>query len=523
MDQYQIFVILAPISLLVSIGTGLYAWRFRHKPLGRSLALMMIPVCGYLITNTLELVDPTESGTLFWGKAGYLFAPSLAVLWLAFALDYTGRQAWLAPRRLWMLFIVPTLTLSLVLTNEWHHLIWTSTRFIPRSGFLYLSVSYGPWFWVNTIYSYALLLLGTFLVVREYILYFKSYRSQSIWVLIGMVIPLAAHAVYVYRLFPAWQKDYSPIGFAFTGLALTIGIFRYQLISLAPIARSLVMDYIQDGLCVLDHQERVIDANPAFLAITSQTIADLVGRPAAEALPFWNELNVPQNTPLWQSTLDLKQEGEIFSYEVRVIEIARSRKTALGRLLALHDYTERKRLMAVVEQLAITDPLTGLYNRRYFSQRAQEELERSARLRHPLSLLMLDLDHFKRVNDTHGHSTGDQVLAHFAGILQTMTRGTDITARFGGEEFIVLLPETGPQEACATAERIRHAVETTPCPCGQLNIPITTSIGLATAPAGQRPSLENLSQQADLALYAAKHSGRNRVAAFSEGGEAPRN
>lgn len=520
MDQYHFFVFLAPISLLVSIGTGLYAWQFRHKPLGRSLALMMIPVCGYLITNTLELVDPSESGTLFWGKAGYLFAPTLAVMWFAFALDYTGRHHWLAPRRLWILFVIPVITMTLAMTNEWHHLIWISTKFIPRSGFLYFSVSYGAWFWVNAIYSYSLLILGTFLVVREYILYFKSYRNQSIWVLIGMIIPLAAHAIYIYHLFPAWQKDYSPIGFAFTGLALGIGIFRYQLISLTPIARSLVMDYIEDGICVLDHQGRIIDANPAFQTITGLPITELVGRQAAEALPFWAGLKVTGNTPLFQSTLELARGGETFSYEVRVIEIAKGHKKALGRLLSLHDYTERKRLMSVVEQLAITDSLTGLYNRRYFIQRAQEEIDRSQRLRHPLSLLMFDLDHFKQVNDIHGHNTGDRVLVHFAGILQTMVRGTDIIARLGGEEFVIMLPESGVQEAAASAERIRQTIENTPCPCGGIPIHITTSIGLAAIPAGQRLPLETLIQHADLALYAAKHSGRNRLAAFSGAGEA---
>ena len=185
MDQYHLFIYLVPFALLLSAGVLFFSWRRRKRLLARTLAMMMVPVLGYLITNSLELLDPTEAGTLFWARCGYFFAPYIPLMWLVFALDYTGRHKWLRLRYFWPLLVVPVFTTIFAWTNDLHHLIWTSTIFTPRSGFLALSVKYGYWFWINAIYLYFTLIMGTFLVVREYILYFRTYRRQSFWVLVG--------------------------------------------------------------------------------------------------------------------------------------------------------------------------------------------------------------------------------------------------------------------------------------------------------------------------------------------------
>jgi two-component system, cell cycle response regulator len=170
-----------------------------------------------------------------------------------------------------------------------------------------------------------------------------------------------------------------------------------------------------------------------------------------------------------------------------------------------------------LRELSVRDQLTGLYNHREFFRLLGEELERSRRYGHPLALLMLDLDYFKRVNDTYGHLAGDQVLRQLPELIRGQLRVSDLPCRYGGEEFGLILPETGREAALEVAERIRAVVARDPIELaegGQLRISV--SIGVATYPQLAADE-ERLVAAADLALYQAKRSGRNRVCLAPEG------
>lgn len=166
----------------------------------------------------------------------------------------------------------------------------------------------------------------------------------------------------------------------------------------------------------------------------------------------------------------------------------------------------------------LTDPLTGLYNRRFFERRLREELERWAR-RPGCSLIgmLVDVDHFKRINDQHGHHAGDRILQGVARLLGKELRGSDVLARYGGEEFVLLLPDTAEDQGFLIAERLRTLVEDAPL-AGPQARKITVSIGLACLSEGVAPAIADpgawLLQQADAALYRAKQGGRNRVVRY---------
>ncbi len=165
---------------------------------------------------------------------------------------------------------------------------------------------------------------------------------------------------------------------------------------------------------------------------------------------------------------------------------------------------------ATLTELAVRDPLTGLHNRRAFTQRLDEALVRSRRSGAPVALLMLDLDHFKDVNDRHGHPAGDQALRTVAALLVRELRAVDVAARLGGEEFGVLLPGTDQAEAVRVAERLRVAVARCPVVCASTTLSVTTSIGAVAYPRHARTA-DELSRLADEALYLAKRGGRDRV------------
>ena len=169
------------------------------------------------------------------------------------------------------------------------------------------------------------------------------------------------------------------------------------------------------------------------------------------------------------------------------------------------------------EQLAFTDPLTGLYNHRYFQETLQQEFLRAKRYEKPLSLMVIDLDHFKNFNDTYGHLIGDKVLVHVGKLfIRSVRDKIDTVARYGGEEFVVVLPETPLDGAEVFAERIRRAVESEPLLHEDQRLKITLSIGVACTASTVCDKASSLIQAADNALYTAKEEGRNRVRVYNK-------
>jgi diguanylate cyclase (GGDEF)-like protein/PAS domain S-box-containing protein len=180
-------------------------------------------------------------------------------------------------------------------------------------------------------------------------------------------------------------------------------------------------------------------------------------------------------------------------------------------LVALNDISQRKQLEAELFHQASTDALTGINNRRYFLARGEQELRRARRFARELTILMLDIDHFKAINDTHGHAAGDAVIQTVVKTCQDVLRQTDLIGRLGGEEFAVILPETSLKDALDTAERLRLAIAGRPTPTPKAAIVCTVSIGVAQLLPSDS-DIEALIHRADEAHYQAKQGGRNRVA-----------
>jgi two-component system, cell cycle response regulator len=166
-----------------------------------------------------------------------------------------------------------------------------------------------------------------------------------------------------------------------------------------------------------------------------------------------------------------------------------------------------------LELLSITDGLTKLHNHRYFQDELSRAFEESQRYQRPLSLAMIDIDFFKKINDTYGHAVGDDVLKRSAALYRSSVRSTDLVARYGGEEFAVMMPETSLQDGIAFAEKIRHLVESTSLETQAGPITATVSIGVASVPHSRIHSAKELIVAADKALYRAKRGGRNQVQA----------
>lgn len=217
--------------------------------------------------------------------------------------------------------------------------------------------------------------------------------------------------------------------------------------------------------------------------------------------------------------LGLKSDGT----ELRLGATILRTQTQAGPMMVavVRDIGERLAYQSELERLANTDPLTGIYNRRAFANQADEHLQRAQQTGTQISVLLFDIDHFKTINDRHGHDVGDMVIREFAGIISSILQGEDMAARWGGEEFIVLMPGTGLDRAVLMAELVRRSTEIVEFggAIGK-SLRLTASVGVVSSRAGDE-SLHILIKHADNALYAAKAAGRNMVTALRPDWQVP--
>jgi len=273
-------------------------------------------------------------------------------------------------------------------------------------------------------------------------------------------------------------------------------------------------DTLEPGLLLVGLDDRIAVCSLAMSVMLGKTPEELVGMTTSE----FNALVLP----LTDDPPQLIRENGLFPIGSSVLceefELARPARTVTrwvarkvrSRFYALvataTDITADVDLNSAYERMAVTDRLTGLANRRGLERDIRHELLRLRRFQTPISVVMFDIDHFKAINDTHGHVTGDEVLRRVAKAIASSVRDTDLVARWGGEEFLVVLPETAYAGAHICAEKIRQRVATVG---DEVGFPVTISGGVYQPGPGE--TMNDLLTRADACLYQAKHTGRNRV------------
>jgi diguanylate cyclase (GGDEF)-like protein/PAS domain S-box-containing protein len=289
---------------------------------------------------------------------------------------------------------------------------------------------------------------------------------------------------------------------------------------------SSAVEHSPISIVIMDITGNIEYVNLKFTEVTGFTLDEVRGKTPQDT--FGSSNTQPETrAEHWQTILsgnewrgemeNCKKNGESYWAAVSISPITDSNGIITHFVSINEDITVRKeneekiqRLNAGLEQLAMTDYLTNLYNRRYFMQRGAEEFKRARRNNQPLALLMMDIDHFKNVNDTYGHDAGDMALQQVAATLKSSLREIDILGRIGGEEFAVLLPNISLHEAAVLAERVRKAVAGTSVEIPGGSLTITISIGVAVL-TNETSGIDNILKNADVAMYQAKSCGGNCV------------
>ncbi len=341
----MLYVALLTVAVIVDVLVALYAWWRRATPGGIYLALLMAAAAIWALADAIEFAALDIPTKIFWSKVSYVGIVNVPPLWLLFTLSYSQHTQWYTRRRVALLWVIPAIVLGLVATNELHHLVWSRITPDPSAPGLMLIYEHGPGIWLAMLYSYPLLLLATIWLVQVALRSAQLYRRQAVALLVGAVIPWVVNVFYMAGLRPLPSLDPTPIAFAVTGLMMALGIFRFQMLDIVPVARDTLIEKISDGVLVLDARDRVVDINPAACQMIGWSAERAIGQPARALLVQWPEL-VERFQDTTEAQVEIAPQAGSTSpwLELRVSPLYDRRKQLTGRLIALHDITARKRI-----------------------------------------------------------------------------------------------------------------------------------------------------------------------------------
>jgi PAS domain S-box-containing protein len=343
--QYTPYVFPLCIAAAIAAVLALFAWRHRSAPGATPFVVLMIAVAGWSLAYALQLTSADLQTQVVFSNFTFLGIVTAPTAWLAFALQYTGRDGWLTPRRLALLAIFPLLTTLVIWTDGWHH--WFRSDVVPDASgpYLLLDVTEGPAFWAHTVYSYVLLAVGAFLLVQALVRSPHPYRGQVAVMLIGALAPWVVNVFSVFGLIHFLHLDLTPFAFTLTGLSMGWALFRFRLLDVVPVARDTIIESMSDGVVVLDAEDRIVDLNPVAEGILTCVASEGIGRPAQQVLSRWPDL-VERYRSLAKTRTEIAVgEGVVRRYfDLRVSPLRDRRRRLTGRLIVLRDVTARREM-----------------------------------------------------------------------------------------------------------------------------------------------------------------------------------
>lgn len=332
------------IAAILSLAIGGFAWRRRSVPSAVALVFLSSAVATWSLGYAIELSSTQFASKLFWARMQYLGIVTVALAWLTFGLHYAGREHWLNRRTIPLLLISPLTTLALVWTNEHHGLIWTNIRMDTSGAFPMLDFSHGIGFWACIAFSYVCLMTGTILLLLTFIRSPRLYRRQTGVLLIAVLPPWLGNAMYISGLNPWPHLDLTPYGFALSCILMALGIFRFRLLDVVPVARGLLIESMSDGVVVIDDQGRIVDINPAAQRGIGRTASEIIGQPVDQMFAQWHDI-VERYRDVAEAAeeITIGAGAEQAYVELRISPLYDRNGRLRGRLVVWRDVSERRR------------------------------------------------------------------------------------------------------------------------------------------------------------------------------------
>ena len=497
------------LTAICSISLAIFIWAKRSSSKAAVyLMICMSAIAIYSFGYGMELSSNTLKDAMFWVRFQHLGIDIIAPAWLLFALANTGFEKQITRKWLIFLSIIP---LGLFLSAEtlgWLNIFHHNPRMDTSGAFPIFTYDRNLFNYVSAAYYSICILISTALFALMLFRSSKSSRKQATIYLLGSIPPWMGLVAYTLGS----VYDPTPFMLGIGSFIMAIGFVQLRILDIMPLARDIVFEKMSTGVMIIDTSYRIMDSNPAMESIfphlnlksKNQSVFDVFSNypTLLKTIRDHNEERIE---------MMIECDGEKSYYRTTSTAMYNRRGKQVGSIISFYGYTNEKRLLEKLEKLAAMDGLTGIYNRPYFDQYATKEINRINRYGGVISMIYLDIDRFKTINDTYGHPAGDLVLTKVAETLSNNIRESDVLARFGGEEFVILLPQTDILAARALGERLRLALESLDLLFDGQDIPVRASFGITGFTSGNKLGLETIYRLADQAMYHAKEHGGNRV------------
>lgn len=500
LQSLNIFVLLVFIATLCSIFLVLYAIKQRFAEKSYFLIFLSFTNFMYNFGYLLEIRSLNLEAAFSSVRIQYMGLPFILPICFLFVRDIYEQKRF-NNLGLLLTFTIPILSMLGMQLYPLTKIFYTNIEYIYNIYIANCRIYPGALYHVYTLYSYLLFFLIIRLIIRSLRLKpnTKLKKQHGYTLLAACLIPMISSIPYVIST-AKLRYDPTPIANTISMGLLLFSVRYHNLLSVVPLARAQVIESMEDALIVCDKDFNFLDANQAakhlFPALKTMMPGDIIG--------FIEKL---KNT----SNLCIKVDSKERFYKSTQTYILQNAAIS-GICILLHDVTENENLLKKLKVQASFDPLMNIYNRRTFFEIARMILDNPDSKSMSYALLMIDIDFFKKVNDTYGHLSGDYILKKVAIIVTSNFRkDTDIAGRYGGEEIVVLLKDISVERAFTSAEDLRNTIENTPFIFQNNTINITVSIGVSHSPVGEINSFESLLNQADIAMYKAKNNGRNQT------------
>ncbi|WMT39727.1 diguanylate cyclase [Paenibacillus sp. D2_2] len=468
----------------------------------------MIYCFGYAFSLTSTSLEQLR----FWNivqYAGMPFFPPLGLLLVMQYLDYK-----LTRKRIIALLIMPCLTFLINVTNESHHFFYRIYDIHSVLGAPYSEIEYGVWFIVHNIYIFGCMLAALLLLLSRWKETDSVYRPQLFALICGQLLPVVTAFLLFIGVTPD-GIDPVPMVIWFSSVLYLWSITSSRMLSIMPIAKETIFNNMNDGVIVLNGTYQLIEYNQACKNMFSELDRSTIGQPFDQVWYMLTDQSFPVQLDTISDKLNVTIHQANYIYQLRISRLQQSNNRS-GLLIIFTDITELHILQQKLEHQAYYDELTQIYNRRAFFQQSEQSLMKAKAELSSFMIILFDIDFFKKVNDTYGHKTGDQMLVHTAQICKAELGENMLFARYGGEEFVLALTGYTLVEGENFANHLRFCIEQKPLVENDRFVSVTSSFGVSITTGAMEETVYQLLQKADEALYAAKRAGRNQIRVFTE-------
>jgi PAS domain S-box-containing protein len=333
---YSPYILPLIAAALVSATVALYAWMRRSATGAFALLLMAVSIFIWLVGYSLEIAGTNLETKYFWGVIQYFGIAFAPYGWLLFALIYSEQEKIITRRFIILTALIPSITVLLALTTNWHGLIWSEYHINRQNDFSAIGASYGIWFFVHFVYSYLILLAGTVLLARALWSRQGLYRGQVAAMLVAVLTPWVGNALYLTGNSPIPYLDLTPFAFTVTVAALAWAILGFHLVDITPLARHLVVDAMREGMIVLDVRGIIVDINRAAARMIGVSVGNAIGKTAEEVFEPWSHLVEKfRNVTNARDMISVGMGAAQLHYEVRLSPLHDSQGKQAGRIIML--------------------------------------------------------------------------------------------------------------------------------------------------------------------------------------------